>query len=152
MANKQLIMAPFIKTQLCEDKDVEKQTDHFFNLLDLEYQPGTSVLDFYNQYRNLFVASLKQKGETIKWQNNRALLENEQLSPTFEDLILANVLDLVDMRLPELVREHYQHLMGRAKSLMDFKNEILANVPFMLKEEEGSQCTIFLREVDKIER
>jgi hypothetical protein len=116
MADSQAFTTPSIKSQVGEDYDVQKQPDHFLNLYDLEYDPGTSVLDFYNQYRSLFVASLRQKGDTIKWQNNRILSEDEQLTTTFEDLLFANVLDLIDLRLPELVGEHNEHLIGKLKT------------------------------------
>ncbi len=71
--------------------------------------PGSSVPDFYSQYRNLIVAAFRKKGDIVIWQNNIILIlaEDEQLSPTFEEIILINVLDLVDKRLLDCVRYHY---------------------------------------------
>jgi len=140
-------MASFVKYQLCTDDNGHTQPDHLFNLIDLEYERGTSIVEYYKKYRNLFVASLMQKGE-----NNRVLLEHEQVSTIFEDLIFVNVLDLIDKRLPELVHELYQHLIGKSKTLMDYKDEILAKVPTLLSGLERSPCAIFLREVHKVER
>ena len=68
MVHDQVTMAP-ISIQLGEEDDLPQQREHFFNLFDLEYESGTSVLDFYNQYRNLFVASLKKKGDNVNWQS-----------------------------------------------------------------------------------
>ena len=127
-------MAP-VKLKLEECDDAEQKGEHFFNLFDLEYQQGTSVFDFYSQYRNAFVSSLKKKGDRILWQN-RVLTEDEQFSPTFEDLILANLLFLIDTRLPGCVREQYQHLIGKANCLMDYKDEIFAMVPAFLGESD----------------
>jgi hypothetical protein len=140
------------KINLDEESEVQEKEENIFNLYDLEYHPGTSVVNFYNQYRNLFVGSLRKKGDTIKWQNNRVLTEDEQLTPTSEDLILANVLELVDMRLPVLVSKHYEHLAGRPQSLMDYKNEILAKVPAFLKEIDGDTCNMVKEDLCKIER
>jgi hypothetical protein len=131
--------------------DAQKKGEHFFNLFDLEYQKGTSVFDFYSQYRNLFVASLKKKGDKILWQN-RVLTDDEQLSPTFEDLILANLLFLIDVRLPGCVRDHYQHLIDKTKSLMDYKEDILSRTPEFFREIEGEFCTISEKDGDRIER
>ncbi len=36
-------------------------------------------------------------------------------------MILANVLGLIDARLPGYVREKYQDLLGRAEGLMDYQ-------------------------------
>jgi hypothetical protein len=147
----QIIMIP-CKINLDEESDVQEKGENIFNLYDLEYHPGTSVVNFYNQYRNLFVVSLRKKGDTIKWQNNRVLTEDEQLTPTVEDLILANVLELVDMRLPVLVSKHYEHLTGKPLSLMDYKNEILARVPAFLKEIDGDTGNMVKEDLCKLER
>ena len=56
-------------------------------------------MGFYNEYRNVIIANLKKRGDEIRWQNE-ALARDEKLSPTFEDLILINVLALIDARLP----------------------------------------------------
>jgi hypothetical protein len=74
------------------------------------------------------------------------LTEDEQLSPTFEDMILANVLRLIDARLPGLVRDQYnKHAIDKKRSLMDLKKKILGNVPGLF-EENGEQCTTVLCE------
>jgi hypothetical protein len=62
------------------------------------------------------------------------LAEDEKLSPTFEELILDNVLGLIDTRLPRHVRSHYIGLMEVSNSLMDYKNDILNNVSSFLEE------------------
>jgi hypothetical protein len=131
--------------------DVEQKGEHFFDLFDLEYQEGTSVLDFYSQYRNLFVSCLKKKGDKVLWQN-RVLTEDEQLSPTFEDFILANMLYLIDIRLPGCVRDRYQHLIGTTKGLMDYKNDILTGVPVFLSEIENKFYSVSKTDIDEIER
>ncbi len=66
------------------------------------------------------------------WQNNMVLDEDEELSPTFEEIILANVLFLIDTRLPGHIKDVYQ-ITDRAKSLMDYRTDILSNVPTFLK-------------------
>ena len=105
--------------------------DKLLNLLDLSYKPGSSVMGFYNEYRNLLIANLKKRSDKIRWQNER-LARDEKLSPTFEDLILVNVLALIDARLPLYVRDHYHHHIGRDKTLMDYKSYILFKVPVFL--------------------
>ncbi len=66
------------------------------------------------------------------------LTEDEELSPTFEDMILGSFLSLVDRRLPGHVRDHYKHLFGDKESIMDYKADILNKVPAFLMEIESS--------------
>ena len=119
--------------QQSEDFDI-KQRKVPDCLSDLQYQPNTKAANFYEQYRNLVIGSLKKKGYTVTWQNNMILAEDEKLSPTFEELILDNVLGLIDTRLPRHVRSHYIGLMEGSNSLMDYKNDILDKVPSFLEE------------------
>jgi hypothetical protein len=102
---------------------------HYFDLFDHEYQQRTSPVGFYNQFRNLVIASLKKKGEIITWQNDTVLMEDEQLSPTFEELILAIVLALIEPGLLGQVRNEYRHRLGTTKDLMDYRDEILTQLP-----------------------
>jgi hypothetical protein len=78
----------------------------------------------------------------VVWQDNTIMTEDEQLSPTFEEMILATVLGLVDARLPRHVRDRYLHLIGRKRSLMDYLAEILDRVPLFLAELENG-CTVY---------
>ncbi len=136
-----------IKIKLNDDSSLETlhpQTGGFpFCRLydDLKYRRGESITDFYNQYRTHVLASvMKQEGNSEEEGGDMSVLSvGEQLSPCFEDLILANVLRRIDVRLPRRVRSKYRHLIGRSKGLMDFKSEILAAVPTFLAQMENNQ-------------
>jgi hypothetical protein len=94
------------------------------------------------------VASLKRKGDTIEWQNDTILTDDEQLSPTFEELIFANVLSLINARLPGHVRNNYYHLIKKSKSLMDHRADILEKVPIFLEEINGSLAAVSKSDVE----
>jgi len=126
-----------------QDVNMHDKESNFFDLFDLQYQPDISPVDFYNQYRNLVIANLKKQGDIIIWQNNYVLEADEQLSPTFEDMILANVLYLIDSRLPLSVKNNYHLLIGRKRSLMDYRTDILTQVPsFLIKTEDMLSATL----------
>ncbi len=137
-----------IKIKVDEDYDILNNEILFFNLLDLQYKSEISAVGFYDQYRNLIVASLKRKGDTIVWQNDTILAEDEQLSPTFEELIFANVLGLINARLPGHVRNNYNHLFKKTKSLMDHRAAILEKVPIFLEEINGSPDAVSKSDVE----
>jgi hypothetical protein len=120
------------------ENGIQQRKPQFRHLLALKYHQIAGGEKFYNQYRNLVIANLKKKGDTIMWQNNKVLTEDEQLSPTFEEMILVSVLGLIDARLPEHVLDHYEHSMGGAQSMMDYKTDILAKLPIFLTEIESN--------------
>jgi hypothetical protein len=119
----------FIKMD--EDPSLLQKELHFLDFFGLRNQGHSDAVGFYNKFRSVIIASLKKKGDVITWQNNRVLEEDEELSPTFEELILAVALELIDVSLPVRVRKEY--LPGKTdKSLMYYKSDILAKIPTRL--------------------
>ena len=137
------------KTKLEEDLDFHQKKIHLFNLFDLHYQQGASSVHFYHELQNAIIANLKKRGDIITWQNSMVLTEDEQLSPTFEDIILANVLHLIDSRLPGLVRDQYRHRIGKKKSIMDFRKEILFSLPALFVEKEEKHPALSERQLER---
>jgi hypothetical protein len=115
-----------------EDYNIQDKKMHLTDLLDLQYHPEFSAVDFYAEFRNCVIASLKKKGDVIKWQNNKVLDEDEQLSHTFEELILANVLDRIDKHVPGHVPNMCCQMFERAESIMDYRYDILNKVATIL--------------------
>jgi hypothetical protein len=142
------IMAVPIKIKDDEDYDIHNREILFFNLFSLQYNKEISAEGFYEQYRNVIVANLKKKGDIIVWQNDTILVEDEQLSPTFEELILANVLGLINAGLPAFVLKNYYRLIGKTKSLMDYKADILDKVPTFLNEINGNLPAVLKSDAD----
>jgi hypothetical protein len=140
------------KVKLEADFEFHQNKIHYFDLFDHEYQQRTCPVGFYNQFRNLVIASLKKKGDVITWQNDTILMEDEQLSPTFEELILAIVLALIDPGLPGQVRHEYRHLLGTAKDLMNYRDEILTHVPSSFIKTETSHLTVCDNKEEHLER
>jgi hypothetical protein len=120
------------------ENGIQQKKSQFRHLLALKYHQIASGEKFYNQYRNLVIANLKKKGDIIMWQNNKILTEDEQLSPTFEEMILVSVLGLIDIRLPEHVLDHYDNSMEGTQSMMDYKTDILVKLPVFLMEIESN--------------
>jgi hypothetical protein len=110
------------------ERDIQEKNIHFCDLMNSQYQKRTGPVGFYSQFRNVVIASLKKKGDVIIWQNDTVLMEDEQLSPTFEELILSTVLLLIDHSLPSQVWNKYRHLLGSTRSLMDYRDNILTEV------------------------
>ncbi len=146
-ASSEIMQVP-IKIKVDEDYDIHNSEILFFNLFSLQYNKEISAEGFYEQYRNVIVANLKKKGDIIVWQNDTILAEDEQLSPTFEELILANVLGLINAGLPAFVLKNYYRLIGKTKSLMDYKADILDKVPTFLNEINGNLPAVLKSDAD----
>lgn len=131
----------WIYTKIREDYDIQRQGIHFFNILDLTWDSTaqTTPVGFYNQYRSMIIGNLAKKSTVIDWKGE-TLKEDEKLTPSHEDLILMNVLQLLHPKLPSFIREQYAHKIGLQKRLMDFKTEILTKAKQYIEEIETPQA------------
>ena len=66
----------------------------------------------------MIINNLGRTGEVIHWNQNQALDRDEIIGPLFEDVILLNVINLIDPRLPQFIKEYYQLKLGERR-LMD---------------------------------
>lgn len=127
----------WIYKKIRQDYGIEQKGIHFLNILDIKYDPTGNVtpIGLYNNYRSLIMGNLGKTGDTVQWQNT-VLVEDEKLSPTMEDLVLVNVLQLLHPKLPAYVKEAYCHKIGSSKRLMDFKSDILSKAKQYIEEIE----------------
>ena len=130
----------WIYTMLRSDYDIQQKGIHFFNLLDVKYDSEKMTpVSFYNQYRTMVTNNLCKQGDVIKYRDNLALEADEKMTPMLEDLVLLNVLREIDSRLPAFVRVHYNHKIKNDEKLMDFKSDILVNIPTFLEQIETAE-------------
>ena len=135
-----------IYAMLRRDYDIQQRGIHFLNILDLKYdnQKMTPV-GFYNQYRTLIANNLAAQTDVIKYKDNHVMREAERMSPMIEDLILLNVIKEIDGRLPNFVKVHYHHKMKDNDRLMDFKTDMLNNIPTFLNDLDNNEQMNMLR-------
>ena len=120
----------WIFNMLRNDYDIQKKGIHFFNLLDLSYDATKQTpVAFYNQWRTQITGNLAKQDDVIKYRGNMRLGQDEKMSPMLEDIVLLDVVREIDARLPAYVRTFYTHKMSKSDRLMDFKNDILNNIP-----------------------
>ena len=122
------------------DYDIQTKGIHLLNIIDLKYDPDVhTAVAFYNEYRSIIVNNLAKNGDIIKYKNNEHMQQDERMSPMIEDLILLNVLQEIDERLLNFVKNYYNHKMGENDRLMDFKSDILVNVSSFVSEIENNE-------------
>ena len=129
-----------ICNSLRQDYDIQKKGIHFFNILELKYdEDKMTPMSFYNQYRNIICNNLGKTGEVLKYKNNEILQNDERMTPMLEDIILLNAVGLIDQRLPAYLKIHYNHKMRQDDRLMDFKTDIMINVPKFIEKLDSEQ-------------
>ena len=125
----------WIFNMLRSDYDIQQKGIHFFNILEVKYVANnTTPVAFYNQYRTVISNNLAKAGDVIKYKDGEELAQDEKMSPMLEDIILLNVIAEIDLRLPTFVKTHYNHKMKKDERLMDFKADILVNIPSFLEQ------------------
>ena len=128
----------WVYNKLREEYDIQTKGIHFLNIINLKYDPDTKTpAGFYNEYRTVILNNVGRRNEVIQWNNNRALDADEAVGPLFEDVILMNVLNLIDPRLPKFVRKHYKLKTGDRR-LMDIKSDIFTNLKVFISEMENA--------------
>jgi len=129
----------WVYDKIREEYDIQTKGIHFLNIIDLKYDPETKTpAGFYNEFRTVILNNIGRAGEVIQHNGNRALPADEVVGPLFEDLILLNVLQLIDPRLPRFVKKHYQLKMGERR-LTDLKSDIFTNLKQFLTEMEAEE-------------
>ena len=130
----------WIYKKIREDLNLQQQGIHFFNILDISWDvtEQTTPIGLYNQYRGMIIGNLAKKDDRIEWKNE-TLTSDEKLTPSHEDLILMNVLQILHPKLPAYIKEHYAHKIGQQKRLMDYKTEILTKAKQYIQEIESPQ-------------
>ena len=130
----------WIYDNLRSDYDIQKKGIHFFNILDIKFDSSKMTpVSFYNQYRALIVNNLGKNGDTIKYKGNEVLASDEKMTPMLEDVILLNVIQEIDPRLPAFVKTHYNHKMKHDDRLMDFKSDIMVNINTFVEQLESTE-------------
>ena len=127
------------------DYDIQNKGVHFFNVLEVKYNSSKHTpISFYNLYRTIISNNLAKRGDTLNYKNNKVLEMDEKFSPMLEDIVLLNVIREIDHRLPNIVKTFYFHKMKREERLMDFKTDILLNIPQFLEQlnEKGDDDAI----------
>ena len=125
----------WIYDMLRSDYDIQNKGVHFFNILEAKYEPSKyTPIAFYNFYRTVVSNNLAKTGDILKYKNNEQLTQDEKFTPMLEDIVLLEVIKEIDARLPNIVKSFYFHKMKQDQRLMDFKTDILLNIPHFLEQ------------------
>ena len=115
---------------------------HFLNLCDIRMESGERPEDLFQRIQSFFEDNLLTIGSGILHHGD-PITEDEDMSPTIENMIVFTWLRLIHKDLPALIKVKYGTEL-RNKTLASIKPEISNALPSLL-EELGSSHTPVLR-------
>lgn len=113
---------------------IQKTGAHFLSISDIRFNPGDSYENFYMELHGAVEDSLRKGGELLLFRNNEPLAEDEEMSPTLENMIVLMWLERIDPRLPKKVSATFAHQMVGNTSLRDLQPTICARLSSLLQE------------------
>ena len=109
--------------------DIGRKGVNFLDLNKIKHQKGESPVKFFKRVYHHVMDNLYKTGDSFK---NRALTENETLSPTLLNFMLFYTLETIDKRLIQMIKEKWGHVLDDSKSIYELKDIILKAVPDMI--------------------
>ena len=88
----------FIINFIFDSHNYEKKHENILALSEIHPTANEDFSAFYKKFRRSVCSNLKKMGTKIKFLGNFELLEDEILSPTFEEVILLWCLEKIDPR------------------------------------------------------
>ena len=112
-----------------ENYEFTEKPENIFSLSHVQLIANEDYSDFYKRLRSDICDKFKGKGMK---SNEEELLEDECMSPTFEDVIILWCLEKIDRRLPYLANQIYGEKLVGDVTLKDLQEEIFINIQNLL--------------------
>jgi len=124
----------WIITYLEQHYQVQKKGAHFLSISEIRFNSGDTYENFYMELHGAVEDSLRKEGELLLFRNSEPLAEDEEMSPTLENMVVLLWLERIDPRLPKKVSATFAHQMIGNTSLRDLQPTICARIPGLLQE------------------
>ena len=124
----------WIITYLEQHYQVQKKGAHFLSISDIRFNSSDTYENFYMELHGAVEDSLRKEGELLLFRNSEPLAEDEEMSPTLENMVVLLWLERIDPRLPKKVSATFAHQMVGNTSLRDLQPTISARLPGLLQE------------------
>ena len=110
-----------------------RKLENIFEISETKYSNNEDIFEFYTNFRNLICDHLKKKGDKINNDIDDIMLEDEIISPTFENIIILWCLEKIDPCLPNFIKDTFINQLQTNISLLDIHNEIFQVIPEFLE-------------------
>ena len=109
---------------MMEDLKFSVDQNNVSPLLDLcsaKYDPSDTLTNFYDKFKFTVCNSLKRKGFII---GDEHLLQDEILSPTFEEVLILWCLDKINPNLSKKIKSAFNPQLNAGVSIKELKDDI----------------------------
>ena len=87
---------------------LKRHNQTIFDVSDVQYSANEDFNAFYVKFRSTICDNLRKQGDQIEFlSSDKDLIEDEILSPTFEEVIVLWSLEKIDTRLPGQVKQAF---------------------------------------------
>ena len=124
-----------------------------FDICDTKHINSEDFNTFYHRFKTTISKNLKKKGDKIN--DSEILMEDEIISPTFEDVIILWCLEKVDPSLPSLMKEKFSNVLKEQQALKNIDKLIFQEVTNLYNsstKDANEHCDKNLKEENKIYR
>ena len=104
----------------------KKSPINIFDICDTKHTTSEDFSSFYNRFKTTISMNLKKKGDKIN--DSEILMEDEIISPTFQDVIILWCLEKVEPTLPSLIKEKFSDVLKEQHLLKNINNLIFQEV------------------------
>ena len=104
----------------------KKSAINIFDICDTKHTTSEDFSSFYNRFKTTISMNLKKKGDKIN--DSEILMEDEIISPTFQDVIILWCLEKVEPTLPSLIKEKFSDVLKEQHLLKNINNLIFQEV------------------------
>ena len=130
-----------------ESNKIDLQYIDILDICDIKYLSNERIDSFYRKFRSSICCQLKKKGDKIIIPKDQQLLEHELLddeiiSPTFEEIILLWCLEKIDPKLPLQVKRAFNEQFKSKTSLCELQTEIFEVLPLLLNYNEKEKDNV----------
>jgi len=132
-----------------EFRNIDSKPKSIYQLNQFTYNDGDDFNEFYHKFRSVISLNLLKKGDKV---NDDILLEDEVISPTFDEIIMIWSLEKINPHLPQLVQVTFSDQLCHGTSLKDLQEDIFEFIPALLEKIDSQENIEDNHDVDKYEQ
>ena len=110
-----------IESDDLSSNNFDENPPNIIDICDINYDDSDDILSFYEKFRRTISLNLKKTGYKL---GDAYLLQDEIISPTFEEVIIIWCLDKINSNLSPKIKSNFHEKLNTGVSINEFKSEI----------------------------
>lgn len=110
---------------------------NILDLTDAKYDPSLGVAGFYEKMKNIVLTNLRKRGHKF---GEDELIQDEILSPTFEEVLIVLCLDKIQPNLSQKLKPVYSDRLNKGSCLIELKDEVFQYISKENLSDDPGKC------------